>query len=157
ELEQEHAHEEGLLGHCLSDAGNVTKTNLKKRLKQIKDDPESAEEYNVVRRYKEAYDTASKAKKKVKKAEKALRTQVNAKYPELSPDEVKILVVDDKWLPDIHGKIEDEVEAVSRQLTQRLKELAERYDRAVTEIDSKVEMLEEKVNGHLETMGVVWK
>src|SRR5699024_3422378 len=63
ELEQEHAHEEGLLGNCLSKAGNVTKTNLKKRVKQIKDDPDAAEEYKVVRKYKDAYDAASKAKK----------------------------------------------------------------------------------------------
>ncbi|MDZ7682641.1 MAG: hypothetical protein U5J63_13250 [Fodinibius sp.] len=157
ELEQEHAHEDGLLGHCLSSAGNVTKTNLKKRLKEIKDDPEQAEEYEVVRQYKDAYDAASKAKKKVKKAKKALRKQVNEKYPELSPDEVQTLVVDDKWLPAIKQKIDDEVEAVSRQLTRRLKELAERYDRAVEDIDSEVEALEEKVNGHLETMGVAWK
>jgi type I restriction enzyme M protein len=157
ELEQEHAHEEGLLGNCLSDAGNITKTNLKKRVKQIKDDASAKEEYTVVREYKDAYDAASKAKKKVKKAEKALRTQVNAKYSELSPAEVQTLVVDDKWLPDIRGKIEGEVEAVSRHLTQRLKELAERYDRAVTEIDAEVETLEEKVIGHLEEMGVAWK
>jgi type I restriction enzyme M protein len=154
ELEQEHAHEDGLLGNCLSDAGNVTKTNLKSRLKATKDDPELAEEYEVVREYKDAYDAASKAKKKVKKAEKALRKQVNEKYPQLNPDEVKTLVVDDKWLPDIRGKIEDEVEEVSRSLTRRLKELAERYDRAVEEIDTEVEALEEKVNSHLETMGV---
>ncbi len=156
ELEQEHAHEDGLLGNCLSDAGNVTKTNLKSRLKEIKNSPEDAKEYEVVREYKDAYDAASKAKKKVKKAEKALRKKVNEKYPELTPDEVKTLVVDDKWLPDICGKIEDEVEAVSRSLTQRLKELAKRYDRAVTEIDSEVDTLEEKVNDHLETMGVEW-
>jgi type I restriction enzyme M protein len=154
ELEQEHAHEEGLLGNCLSSAGNVTKTNLKKRVKQIKDDPDASAEYEVVRTYKDAYDVASKAKKKVKKAEKALRKKVNDKYPELTPDEVQTLVVDDKWLPDIRGKIEDEVEAVSRQLTRRLKELAERYDRAVEDIDGEVEALEAKVNKHLQRMGI---
>lgn len=156
ELEQEHAHEDGLLGNALSDAGNVTKTNLKSRLKETKDDPEYAEEYEVLRKYKDAYDADSKAKKAVKKAEKALNKKVIEKYPELPPDEVKTLVVDDKSLPSIKQKIDDEVEAVSRHLTRRLKELAERYDRAVTDIDDEVEALEEKVNGHLETMGVAW-
>lgn len=154
ELEQEHAHEEGLLGNALSDAGNVTKTNLKKRLKEINDDPEFAEEYEVVRRYKDAYDAASKSKKKVKKAEKALRKQVNEKYPELSPKEVKTLVVDDKWLPAIKQKMDDEVDAISRLLTQRLAALAGRYDKAVTEIDDEVDTLETKVNEHLKEMGV---
>ncbi|MGM0586931.1 MAG: type I restriction-modification system subunit M [Bacteroidota bacterium] len=157
ELEQEHAHEEGLLENALSDAGNVTKTNLKKRLNETNDDPEFEDEYAVLHEYKVAYDTESNEKKAVKIAEKALNKQVMEKYPQLGPDEVKTLVVDDKWIPTIRGKISDEVDAVSRQLTQRLKELAERYDRAVTEIDAKVEALEEKVNGHLETMGVEWK
>lgn len=157
ELEQEHAHEGGLLGPCLSDAGNVTKTNLKKRLKQIKDDPDAEEEYEVVRKYKDAYDASSKSKKEVKKAKKELKKKVNGKYPDLSPDEVQTLVVDDKWLPNLQGKIEDEVKAVSRQLTQRLKALTERYDRSVDDIDAEVEELEEKVNGHLETMGITWK
>jgi type I restriction enzyme M protein len=156
ELEQEHAHEEGLLGNCLSDAGNITKTNLNKRVKQIKDDPESAEEFEVVREYKDAYDAASKAKKKVKKAEKTLKKQVNEKYPKLLPDEVQTLVVDDKWLPAVKQKMDDEVDAISRQLTQRLAALAERYDKAVTEIDAEVDTLETKVNSHLDQMGVAW-
>src|SRR5699024_7100044 len=117
-------------------------------------DPDAAAEYKVVRKYKDAYDAPSKAKKKVKKAEKALSKHVNEKYPELSPDEVKTLVVDDKWLPDIRGKLRDEVEEVARQSTRRLKELAERYDRAVTDIDAEVQTLEEKVNRHLKEMGV---
>ncbi|HEX6981313.1 MAG TPA: type I restriction-modification system subunit M [Balneolaceae bacterium] len=157
ELEQEHTGEEGLLSEAMSDAGNVTKTNLNKRLKETKEEPEFAEEYEVLNIYKKAYDAESKAKKAVKKAEKELDKKVIAKYPELSEEEVKSLVVDDKWLPSIKQQIDDEVEAISRSLTQRLKELTECYEKAVTEIDAEVEALEEKVNGHLEAMEIVWK
>ncbi|HKK44529.1 MAG TPA: type I restriction-modification system subunit M [Balneolaceae bacterium] len=157
ELEQEHAHEDGLLENVLSDAGNVTKTNLNSRIREIKGDPDYGEEYELLQKYKKAYNVESKAKKAVKKAEKVLNQKVNTKYPKLSPDEVKTLVVDDKWLPSIKQKIDDEVDAVSRHLTLRLKELADRYDRAVMDIDSEVEALEVKVNAHLETMGVEWK
>jgi type I restriction enzyme M protein len=154
ELEQKHAHEGGLLENCLSDAGNVTKANLKKRLRATKDDPEMQEEYQIIRKYKDAYDISSDAKKEAKKAKKELRKKVHNKYPDLSPDEVRALVVEDKWLSALEDKISDEVEGVSRVLTGRLKELAERYQRAVDEINAEVNALEARVNEHLEVMGV---
>src|SRR6056297_1041240 len=156
ELEQEHAVEGGLLEEALSDAGNVTKGELTKRMKEIKGDDEFADEYEVMQLYKDAYGNERKAKKAVKKAEKALNQQVLDKYPELTEDEIKTLVVDDKWLPAVQGHIDGEVEAISRSLTQRVNELAGRYDQAVVDLDKDVDELEEKVNGHLEAMGVAW-
>lgn len=156
ELEQEHAVEGGLLEEAQSDAGNVTKGELTRRMKEIKGDPDYAEEYELMKTYKSAYDNEKKAKKAVKEAEKQLDKQVIEKYPKLSEDEVKILVVDDKWLPTIKGQIDGEVEAISRSLTQRVNELAGRYDKAVVEIDEEVNELETRVQSHLEAMGVVW-
>ncbi|MBD3617462.1 MAG: type I restriction-modification system subunit M [Gracilimonas sp.] len=156
ELEQEHAVEGGLLEEAQSDAGNVTKGELTRRMKEIKGDPDYAEEYELMKTYKSAYDKEKKAKKAVKEAEKQLDEQVIEKYPQLSEDEVKTLVVDDKWLPTIKGQIDGEVEAISRSLTQRVNELAGRYNKAVVEIDEEVNELETRVQSHLEAMGVVW-
>ena len=156
ELEQEHAVEDGLLEEGQSDAGNVTKGELTRRMKEIKSDPEYAEEYELMKTYKSAYDNEKKTKKAVKEAEKQLDKQVIEKYPQLSEDEVKTLVVDDKWLPTIKGQIDGEVEAISRSLTQRVNELAGRYDKAVMEIDEEVDKLESRVQSHLEAMGIVW-
>jgi len=155
ELEQEHAVEGGLLEEAQSDAGNVTKGELTRRMKEIKGDPDYAEEYELMKTYKSAYDNEKKAKKAVKEAEKQLDKQVIEKYPQLSEEDVKTLVVDDKWLPTIKGQIDGEVEAISRSLTQRVNELAGRYDKAVVEIDEDVEELETRVQSHLEAMGVV--
>ncbi len=44
-----------------------------------------------------------------------------AKYPTLSKDEVKTLVVDDKWLGSIAATIHVEMDRISQTLTQRLK------------------------------------
>ncbi len=44
-----------------------------------------------------------------------------AKYPTLSKDEVKTLVVDDKWLAGIAATIHGEMDRISQTLTQRLK------------------------------------
>ena len=53
----------------------------------------------------------------------------------------------------IHG----EMDRISQQLTQRVKELAERYESALPEGTNLVEELEAKVNSHLERMGFAWK
>ncbi len=107
-----------------------------------------------MKQYKSAYDNEKKAKKAVKEAEKQLDKQVIEKYPQLSEDDVKTLVVDDKWLPAIKGQIDGEVGAISRSLTQRVNELAGRYNKAVVEIDEEVDELEGKVNRHLSQMGI---
>lgn len=156
ELEQEHAVEGGLLEEALSDAGNVTKGELTRRMKEIKGDDEFADEYDIMQQYKKAYDAERKAKKAVKKAEKDLDKKVIEQYKQLSPEEVKTLVVDDKWLPTIKGQIDGEVEAISQSLTQRVNELAGRYDKAVIEIDEEVNEIASRVQSHLEAMGIVW-
>ncbi|OAN62426.1 type I restriction-modification system subunit M [Balneola sp. EhC07] len=155
ELEQEHAVEGGLLEEALSDAGNVTKGELTKRMKEIKGDEDFSDEFEVMKSYKTAYDNERKAKSSVKKAEKELDKQVIDKYKELTEDEVQTLVVDDKWLPTIKFHIDGEVDAISRSLTQRVNELAGRYDKAVVEIDKEADELETRVQSHLEAMGVV--
>jgi len=156
ESEQEHAVEGGLLEEAMSDSGNVTKGNLTARMKEIKDDREYYDEYAIMRHYKKCYDLERKAKKMVKEAEKKLDKQVVEKYPQLSEEEVKTLVVDDKWLPTIKEQIDGEVEAISRSLTRRVNELADRYNKAVVEIDEEVDELESRVQSHLEAMGVAW-
>ena len=46
----------------------------------------------------------------------------------LTEAEIKTLVVDDKWLASLDAAIHGEMDRVSQQLTQRVKELAERYE-----------------------------
>ena len=50
------------------------------------------------------------------------------KYPKLTEDEVKALVVDDKWLTHRWPPSVGEMDRISQALTKRVKELAERYE-----------------------------
>jgi len=154
EAEQEHAVEGGLLEEAMSDKGNVTKGNLTARMKEIKGDREYHAEFVILKHYKKCYDLERKAKKMVTDAEKELDKKVIERYKTLSEAEVKILVVDDKWLPTIKEKIDGEVEAISRSLTRRVNELAERYETALVELDQKTEELEQRVVQHLSQMGI---
>jgi type I restriction enzyme M protein len=51
------------------------------------------------------------------------------KYPQLSVAEVQSLVVEDKWMAKLQEAIAGEVDRISQGLTQRVKVLAERYDK----------------------------
>ena len=62
-------------------------------------------------------------------------------------------MVDDKWLAVLEAAIHDEMERISQALTQRVKELAERYETPMPQMVSRVAKLETKVNRYLERMG----
>jgi len=64
--------------------------------------------------------------------------------------------VDDKWLAVLDAAIHGEIDRVNQQLTQRVKDLAERYETPLPQIVSRVAELEGKVNCHLKTMGFSW-
>ncbi|MEK7761922.1 MAG: type I restriction-modification system subunit M [Nitrospirota bacterium] len=92
-------------------------------------------------------------KKRLKEDEAALDTKTYAKYPTLPESEIKQLVVDDKWLAALDRDIHGEMDRVSQQLTQRVKELAERYETPMPQMVHRVAELEAKVNRHLAQMG----
>jgi type I restriction enzyme M protein len=68
-------------------------------------------------------------------------------------EEIKTLVVEDKWLATISAAIHGEMDRISQALTQRVKELAERYETPLPLASKQVAELEQRVNKHLERMG----
>jgi type I restriction enzyme M protein len=65
-------------------------------------------------------------------------------------------VVDDKWLAALDAAIHGEMDRVSQQLTQRVKELGERHETPLPRMVGRVAELEAKVNHHLRRMGYTW-
>ena len=99
----------------------------------------------------------SDLKKRLKEAEAALDAKAYAKYPKLTESDIKSLVVDDKWLAALDAAVHGEMDRVSQALTQRVKELAERYETPLPQMVERVTDLGIKVNQHLERMGFAWK
>ena len=52
--------------------------------------------------------------------------------------------------------ITSEMNRISQRLTQRIKELAQRYEKTLPQLTESVEDLTGKVNAHLERMGITW-
>ena len=153
EIEEEHGGEEGLL----SELDKVNKANVAARLKEIKGDKETKDEAVVLNDWLKLNTQEADLKKQIKDAEAALDAKAYAQYAKLDEADVKTLVVDNKWLATLDAAIHGEMDRISQQLTQRVKELAERYESALPEVTNRVAELEAKVNSHLERMGFAWK
>jgi type I restriction enzyme M protein len=157
ELEEEHNTEEGYFGEI----EKISKATVTKRYKEVKTQciasPVEADEYSeelaVLEQYIDLHSQLSTTNKAIKQAEAELDEKLYAKYPTLSEAEVKQLVVDDKWMQTIETTIKAEIDHISQRLTNRIKELADRYDMPLPAIDQEVKDLESKVIAHLTTMG----
>ena len=58
-------------------------------------------------KYLALQEQESKAKKEIKEAEKVLDTKVIVKYKTLTESEIKILVVDNKWMATLEHVVTD--------------------------------------------------
>jgi type I restriction enzyme M protein len=153
DLEEEHGGEEG----AFSELDKVNKANVSARLKEIKGDKEAQEEAAVLGDWLKLANEEADIKKRIKDAETELDTKTYAQYPKLTEADIKSLVVDDKWLAALDAAIHGEMDRISQALTQRIKELAERYETPLPQMVSRVAELEAKVNRHLNKMGFSWK
>ncbi len=152
ELEEEHGGEDG----AFAELDKVNKANVTARLKEIKGDREAREEAAILNDWLQLCTREADLKKAVKEAEAALDALTYAKYPQLNEAEVKTLVVEDKWLAAISAAIHGEMDRISQALSQRVKELAERYETPLPQAASRVAELERKVSVHLAKMGFAW-
>ena len=152
EMEEEHGGEEG----AFAELDKVNKVNVTARLKEIKGDKEAKEEAAILNAWLKLSMQEADLKKALKEAEAALDALAYAKYPKLNEAEIKALLVEDKWLATISTDIHGEMDRISQALTQRAKELAERYETPLPQQTINVVELERKVNAHLEKMGFSW-
>jgi len=154
ELRDEHGGEDGLLANAIDDKGKISKANLTKALKELgKRNEENAEEYDMLMQYKILMDEEADTQAQIKTAKAELEKKVIAQYPKLTIDEIKTLVVEKKWMANMEQRIRTEMDNISHRLTQRIKELAERYETPLPKLMNEVQELTAKVEGHLQKMG----
>jgi type I restriction enzyme M protein len=164
ELRDEHGGEDGLLANAIDDKGKISKNTLTKALKEAQADqnvktkhalspPENQEEYDMLMQYKKLMDEEARIQSQIKTAQAELEKKVEAQYVKLTIDQIKTLVIEKKWLAEIEKRIQTEMGNISHRLTQRIKELAERYETPLPKLMNEVQELTAKVEGHLQKMG----
>ncbi|RXE85659.1 class I SAM-dependent DNA methyltransferase [Pseudoalteromonas sp. A757] len=144
--------EDGLLVEALNDKDKITKASVAARAKLATD----AEEVKALKQATKLFNAEAAAKKAVKEAQEALDLAVFKQYPKLTIDEIKTLIVDDKWLATLQANIVAEIERVTQQMANRVKQLEERYSTPLPTLTQSVDDLSDKVAGHLKAMGLEW-
>ncbi|MDD4149580.1 MAG: type I restriction-modification system subunit M, partial [Bacteroidales bacterium] len=163
DLEEEQTVEDGYFAELDKVNKNNVNSELKivnSELKSTKDAVEIVElkdKKRVLEQYLDLITKQTDINKIIKDAEEILDNLLYAKYPTLTEIEIKQLVVDDKWMYTIEAAIKGEIDHISQSLTNRIKELAERYETPLPRIEAELVEAESKVNAHLVKMGFVWK
>ena len=156
ELISEHGdEEEGLLGEVV-DNSKVKKADLAKRIREIKDDKDYADELKVLDEYMQLYEREANVKASIKMVQIDLERKVIAKYPTLAVDDIRKLVVEYKWMGALQEGVRNVVDELSQRLTGRIQVLAERYKETLPVLSGDVGKLAKRVEGHLKKMGFVW-
>jgi type I restriction enzyme M protein len=156
EMAEEQGGEGGLLEEAKTDKDKLTKASVTARLKEIRTDREAADERQAVQAYLALIEREAETAAKLKAAEDALMEKVLAKYAKLTEDEIKALVVDNKWMVTLSVAVQGELDRVSRTLTGRVSELAARYAAPLEQVVADVSLLAERVDAHLQKMGTSW-
>ena len=158
EMREEHSSEEGLLINALDDKQKINRKSLQQAIKDLgKRNDDNADEYDMLQSYKKLMDDEPEIQGKIKAARVDLEKKVAARYAQLTIDEIKGIVVEKKWMTAMEQRIHTEMDNISQRLTQRIKELAVRYETTLPQQSSIVEDLVAKVNCHLQKMGFTWK
>jgi type I restriction enzyme M protein len=171
ELAEEHATDDGLLADARNDRDKVTRATAAARLRTlgpapaakpgkkgaatatIAADPDS-EERATLQQYLDLADREATLKAQAKDQRDALTEQVARHYATLTEDDVKTLVVHEKWLATLEAAIQTEIDRASQTLTTRIRDLADRYDRPLPDLEDELVDLAERVDEHLKKMGV---
>lgn len=157
ELTEEHGGEEGLLADAMNDKGKITKASVSARLDEIENDAEFDEERKVLKQHMGLVEKSAEVNGKMKVAQEALTKRMAEKYTKLTEEEIKELVVEDKWMASLKTAVQGELDRVGQTLTGRVRVLAERYATPLPKIVEEVAALSAKVDEHLKKMGAVWK
>ena len=154
EYAEEHGGEDGLLWEATDDEGKVTAKLAKDRMKEASVERAEKDEIDALKNIINLFEVESKSKKRIKEAHTKLDTKTLRQYGELTKDEVRTLVIDDKWGAALERRINQEVNSLGQILISRLGILADRYEMNVGELEAELEKLSMVVTKHLANMGV---
>ena len=149
ESEEENAVEEGLF----EDLDKVNLTSVKALYKEKKKSVLAKEEAQVFENYIALQETLAETNAFIKKQKTKIEKAVTEIYPTLSEKEIKHLVIEKKWLHNLENALHAETDKISQSLSQRIKELAERYRETLGELEAQTKDNEAKVKLHLQKMG----
>ena len=84
----------------------------------------------------------------------ALTENVCKKYDAFTAEDIRNLVISDKWLKELKGRSEAENKRVCESISSQVSVLNERYVKPLPKINEDIAKLSGEVDGFLKAMGI---
>jgi len=149
----ENAEEDSIINEVLKENGNIDKSALNIKLK---DETLETNDKKIIKKISDLVIKVDEGTKLLKDLKFALDKEVREHYSKLSDEQSLDLLLERKWYRSIRNGILALYSSVSHLITERIAELADRYDQTLPELEDEVKKLEKNVKSHLERMGFVW-
>ncbi|PDW60740.1 type I restriction-modification system subunit M [Helicobacter pylori] len=146
EFIEEHSNEEGLF-----DGLKINESVLKKELKNTTD----LEDKQILKTSLERLEAKNKALKMKNKAYEELELKAFHQYKNLEINEIKDLIIKDKWLNSLKNALENKILKRINAFTSALNEIISSYSNSLLELDKEVKESESKVLEHLKDLGLM--
>ncbi|PDW99264.1 type I restriction-modification system subunit M [Helicobacter pylori] len=146
EFIEEHSNEEGLF-----DGLKINESVLKKELKNATD----LEDKQILKTALEWLEAKNKALKMKNKAYEELELKAFHQYKNLELSEIKVLIIQDKWLNSLKNALENKILKRINALTSALNGIIQTYSNSLLELDKEVKESESKVLEHLKDLGLM--
>ncbi|OOP85774.1 type I restriction-modification system subunit M [Helicobacter pylori] len=146
EFIEEHSNEEGLF-----DGLKINESVLKKELKNATD----SEDKKILKTALEWLEAKNKALKMKNKAYEELELKAFHQYKNLEINEIKDLIIKDKWLNSLKNALENKIQKRINALTSALNGIISSYSNSLLELDKEVKESESKVLEHLKDLGLM--
>ncbi|WRG58378.1 type I restriction-modification system subunit M [Helicobacter pylori] len=146
EFIEEHSNEEGLF-----DELKINESVLKKELKNATD----SEDKEILKTALEWLEAKNKALKIKNKAYEELELKAFHQYKNLEINEIKDLIIKDKWLNSLKNALENKILKRTNAFISALNEIISSYSNSLLELDKEVKESESKVLEHLKDLGLM--
>ncbi len=146
EFIEEHSNEEGLF-----DGLKINESVLKKELKNATD----SEDEKILKTALEWLEAKNKALKMKNKAHEELELKAFHQYKNLKINEIKDLIIQDKWLNSLKNALENKIQKRINAFISTLNEIIQTYSNSLLELDKEVKESESKVLEHLKDLGLM--
>ncbi|EJB57739.1 type I restriction-modification system subunit M [Helicobacter pylori] len=146
EFIEEHSNEEGLF-----DGLKINESVLKKELKNATD----LEDKETLKTALEWLEAKNKALKMKNKAYEELELKAFHQYKNLEINEIKDLIIKDKWLNSLKNALENKIQKRINAFASALNEIISSYSNSLLELDKEAKESESKVLEHLKGLGLM--
>ncbi|RVY35419.1 type I restriction-modification system subunit M [Helicobacter pylori] len=146
EFIEEHSSEEGLF-----DGLKINESVLKKELKNATD----PEDEKILKTALELLEAKNKALKMKNKAYEELELKAFHQYKNLEINEIKDLIIQDKWLKSLKNALENKILKRINAFISALNGIISSYSNSLLELDKEVKESESKVLEHLKDLGLM--